>query len=543
MNIKPSSQHPKLQTEIHRNLTAILDQINSFHTDTQNEFQFLHSQYMNVSKKIAAILQNLKNLQSIFSNKDLNSLIHDLNEVKNSIRELNLPDKAGQPVPVREHRVLMNVLQLRSTIKNIKHEFRHDLIARAIRRDAPVQDLALNDSNINNLITTDLLAMIGILENALDILSDLFVMKNNGYSAAKKSEYNTVVKFIDFLMHHITEFHGNVENNLDFISHNFEICRQTGDEIITSLQYQDIFSQKLNHIISIIENIRIEFDPEKEKTGNNNKYSYVLPEICSILIAQVRFLQDEFRNSTSAIIDRMNNIGSRFVNSRDKFRKLNHMVNPQAALLFNLPGKRTDPVNGKSHREKNIESGSLFHTGEQDLELLGTGIDRVINEIKTIKGKVKEVILNALEPAHLTAHNFNYREIESQWASFAGTDDLVAGKKVLDMKHSKLIQVSDQLFDEVIISLEAAKFRYTHIEAMYEGTSRIIGNLEHLVAGKYPWSNEADDMRKSLVLDDFRKTYSMQSERINHDKTLGLRQEEELFADGPGTEKGEVELF
>ncbi len=543
MNTTLSSQHPKLQTEIHRNLTAILDQINSFHADTQNEFQFLHVQYMNVSKKIAAVLQNLKKLQSILSNKDLNALIYDLNEVKNSIRELNLPAKAGHPVRVREHRVLENVLQLRSTIKKIKHEFRQNLIARAIQKNDAMENLELRNSNINNLITTDLLAMIGILENALDILSDLFIIRNQGKATARKSEYKTVVKFIDFLMHHITDFHGNVENNIDFISHNFEICRETGDEIITSLQYQDIFSQKLNHIISIIENIRIEFDPQANKSKNDNKYSFVLPEICSILIAQVKFLQDEFKSSTSSIIERLNNIGSRFVNSRDKFRKLNHMVNPQAALLFNLPDKKAIPVDANGRPERSRTSGYSINGNAQSMEMLGDGIDRVISEIKTIKGKVKEVIVNALEPSHLTAHNFNYREIETQWASFAGTDEMVSAEKTLDMKHSELIQVSDRLFDEVITSLEAAKIRFTNIEVMYGSASRIISGLEQLVAGNYPWSNDVNEFRKTLALDDFRKTYSMQSERLNHDRTLGINLEEELFAGSPETEKGEVELF
>ncbi len=534
MNNRPFKHDSEVLMKIQQAFSEILVEVNSYHADTQNEFQFLHHQYVTVSKKILAIIQNLKKLQSVFNNKDLSTLIRNLHEMKTMTSGIHFSGTVHRGGKGIDRMILSNILELKNAIKRIKRQFRHDLITQSMDLSGEGFPVA-GDPDLKNLITTDLIAMVGILENALNILAEYFGEEGNRDGSDGREEYGRIIQYIDFLLIHIIEFHGNVENNLQYISSNFEVCRQTGDEIITALQYQDIFGQKLTHVKWIIESVRDEFSQSIHNGGDANRYSYVIPEVSAILISQVKFIQDEFHKSTQTIIERLNNISRGFISSREKFWKLNYLVNPESVWIFNpvMAGKR--------------QPAPLLNATEQegDIESLGRGIEVVISEIKNIKGRVRDLILSALEPAQFSKSLKDQPEQEMIRGALTYYSKAMDTEREPDNRHNELIRFSNHLFDEVIVSLEDAGKRYDNMEKMSGKVSYIISRLEYLNGVEYPWKGEISEEKKSASLEDFRRTYSMQSERINHDMALGVNSGngDDITWNDEEKDLGEVELF
>lgn len=576
------------KSELINTFSDIDIRINKLHQRSSSDFMKLNDYLKDYHKKTRIISENATRIfETISGGKDMD-LIKDLSSIHHRLEEYrrNLRNHDSQRLGTLKE-VFLKCDQLSVILKNLRQDF------------TTLKFLSTNFSLISNYNESgkDLNENIDIWNSEINSLHqslvsvssdvEIFREKISGHirNVAARVENSLdvyqnlsreTIKNIDLVTLK------NLESKLQFplLKEKSTESSKSINDIITHLQYHDIIRQKIEHIQrshqKIINDLNSTVSGQESSNGCSAEDYSKIGDIIDLQAAQLLLVSKEYQNALNVITRNFQHIArdlTTISGLSDKFslkdsnsgvtllKQIKDQLDQGIIMLdlnnyaiinaeYQLAREKLDDVSGQlKHLIKPllIRFTGMINTRKTGPGNSGSGVfSQIISLLNDIEIKNHDIKQNVNEIRNLTKSIFISDNIE-MWENQLEIDRLQLMVKIskilasLDKDNEELDNVLTQnreLNNTILEKIENTINKGDYYEYFEEIVEEVIGNL-NAINHKIRPSGDSD--RKAANLSDIKTSYTMESERVIHDKVVSGN--DDLVPDSLTNEDNEVEFF
>lgn len=575
------------KTELINTFSDIDIRINQLHQRSSSDFMKLNDYLKDYHKKTRIISENATRIfETISGGKDMD-LIKELSSIHHRLEEYrrNLRVHDSQRLSTLKE-VILKCDQLSVILKNLRQDFttlkflstnfsiisNYNESGNELNKNIEIWNseinslhqslvsVSINIESFREKITTHIKTVAARVENSLDVYQNLS---------------RETIKNIDLVTLK------NLESKLQFPllkEKSIESSKSIND-IITHLQYHDIIRQKIEHIQKSHQKIIKDLSgniSEKGYDGSCSADDYnKIGDIIDLQAAQLLLVSKEYQNALNVITRNFQDIArdlTTISGLSDKFslkdsssgvtllKQIKDQLDQGIIMLdlnnyailnaeYQLAQEKLDDVSNQLRQlVKPLLirfTGMINTTGKGNS---GSGVfSQIISLLNDIEIKNHDILQNINEIKNLTRSIFISDDTE-MWENQLELDRLQLMVKIskildsLDKDNEELDSVLNQnreLNNAILEKIENTISKGDYYEYFEKIVEEVIGNLNDINNRIRPSAGNTD--KKAVNLSDIKTSYTMESERVIHDKVVSGN--EDFIPDSMQNDESEVEFF
>jgi hypothetical protein len=508
--------------------------------------------------------------------KQINKTINDLEEMIREINSLYLPLKNYK----------QNILTFKYLIANLKLN---------IAYFAPTQN-TMYDSEINFLNTKieSVNALYPNLEEGLEIIKT-FIFDMLGHFKLLRDQNNKRTSLIlyqsDYSLNFLNAKHAEIISQIIALRSKTNNCYNCVSQIITNLQFHDIIRQKIEHIQTIQKSLleEIIFISNNNSNKINRSIAMQIKDMAELQSAQLTHTNKEYQKAIEIIIKQFLDISENMSFVLDTganisgvtevgetpFTEVEKELNESVATLQDLLESInsfyieapviSDAITGirsifkglfviNAEFEEGIETlitkfneNNNNDEGKKMIRHLrdGSGFTK---HIQTLKKTVKQLIKNSNELEQTIQTKQAENNINNKLTAISNqTSSMVKEITTANKDIVSIMEVNTKLSFQISENIQAAIKQVKYYDFFDKSIEQIIGHLQQV----YYWlaSNEIDSEDIEIVhsnrLEELKKQYTMESERLIHQSILNDENDDIFDTDDTNSnaDEDDLELF
>lgn len=504
--------------------------------DTDKVFLLINKKYQDYYKYIQSVLNNIDDVHAQLDEKKHLQFFENLS---------NFFSRGSQDIRTNK---LSSISELLNFSPEILHENALD-----------------DDSKLESKMFSQIVSLTDKLIKIITSIKEEQAIRTYNQDDEVISEF---LKYIDEIKMEVLIVRHSIYSDIQDLKIKTNSCLKTIRDLLTTIQYQDIAGQKLNHIVNSLNELIIALTAENgsqsENEKNNSGFSKLtnIPELSSIYISQLIQSKNEYIRAFSEIKQYMEKIAKTnehkqhvYDNLRDsfgaQFNQLSKIDNQISVFLnqemaVNSPDA-TDTSNQKNSILNHLED--LIKKSEIVKEKLRSKNEaNLIDKLSILSGgllMLKEYLSQFLihnSPVQLQAKSIlkdKFTSSETQGIQYA-IKSLAQSYQFSQgflIENEKLMVVVSKLVEEAIEKVNETSLFNSEFE-------HVINELSNLSICE---TEEDYNIQFGLsLIDSLKSKYTMESERFNHNKLLSNQYINDIGIDLSGKSElseGDIELF
>ncbi|MCP4311682.1 MAG: hypothetical protein GY790_10500 [Bacteroidetes bacterium] len=589
------------RSEVISIFSNIEEKISELHQCSAKDFLKLNNHLRDYHKKTSLISKNASIIFKMLGGEKGTQLLTNLEEILAKITYCRSRDEEMSVEYILTlEKILAKTILLTLSLKNFKQDL--TTIKFLVSNYKLISNYENFDSDWNNSVNVwealarDIRSSFPELGSRLEeFKNQVYTLINQAKSTRDKSSirYDNLTKDIEACINLVSQKHQESSLQIPLLKQKIENSSQSIANIITHLQYQDIIKQKIDHIkqshSQIIDNLQHQEQSEQNSSEDSGliKYYQKIGDVAGLQTAQLLLVNNEYQVAIEVIIKSFQQIGDdltsisslsqiiSFESNTSEFTLIRHIKDKLGKGIILLDGENlsehviNDHEIGTREHDLLLEIKKISDPFEKVTkhDLFSTSGDGAVPEPSDSHPRVLKQIISLVSEIKAKTEKFSdsIREIidlsiqlrsqegDINWEGQFERDQIsimVDLSKILNNLDDENITLDNYLaenkllYEEITDNIKYAINNIDYYDFFEKVIEDVITDLNDINYKLKPRDNEGSKSKLIDNLEDLKSHYTMESERIIHNRVEEGQDENPAAIELPAQDDDdEVELF